>query len=106
LRIHLAQADAIDAAIAEIDTEVSDRLEPFRQAALRLTTIPGVSAVIPVARKGRTRGPSSTPSCRHADSIAADAVDSRSGDTLCLAGPELAALPASRRTSGVVVHRI
>ena len=45
LRIHLAQADAIDAAIAEIDTEVSDRLEPFRQAALRLTTIPGVSDV-------------------------------------------------------------
>jgi transposase len=40
-----AQADAIDAAIAAIDTEVSDRLEPFRQAALRLTTIPGVSDV-------------------------------------------------------------
>jgi transposase len=35
LRIHLAQADAIDAAIGEIDREVNDRLEPFRDAALR-----------------------------------------------------------------------
>jgi transposase len=45
LRIHLAQADAIDAAIGEIDREVNDRLEPFRDAALRLTTIPGVSDI-------------------------------------------------------------
>jgi Transposase len=57
LRIHLAQADAIDAAIAEIDTEVSDRLEPFRQAALRLTTIPGISSACPGAGRGRR--------CRH-----------------------------------------
>ena len=45
LRIHLAQADAIDAAIGEIDREVNDRLEPFRDAALRLTAIPGVSDI-------------------------------------------------------------
>lgn len=45
LRIHLAQADAIDAAIGEIDREVNDQLEPFRDAALRLTTIPGVSDI-------------------------------------------------------------
>src|SRR5215212_232200 len=45
LRIHLGQADAIDAAIAEIDAELGERLEPFREAAARLTTIPGVSAL-------------------------------------------------------------
>ena len=45
LRIHLGQADAIDAAIAEIDAELGDRLEPFRDAATRLTTIPGISAL-------------------------------------------------------------
>jgi transposase len=45
LRIHLGQADAIDAAVAEIDAELGDRLEPFRDAATRLTTIPGVSAL-------------------------------------------------------------
>jgi transposase len=45
LRIHLGQADAIDAAVAEIDAELGDRLEPFRDAAARLTTIPGVSAL-------------------------------------------------------------
>ena len=44
-RTHLAQADAIDAVIGEIDREVNDRLEPFRDAALRLTTIPGVSDI-------------------------------------------------------------
>ena len=45
LRIHLGQADATDAAIAGIDAELGDRLEPFREAAARLTTIPGVSAL-------------------------------------------------------------
>jgi transposase len=45
LRLHLAQADAIDAAIAEIDTELGERLEPFREAVARLTHLPGVSGV-------------------------------------------------------------
>ncbi len=45
LRIHLGQVDATDAAIAEVDAELGDRLEPFREAAARLTTIPGVSAL-------------------------------------------------------------
>jgi transposase len=45
LRIHLGQVDAIDAAVAEIDAELGDRLEPFREAAARLATIPGVSAL-------------------------------------------------------------
>jgi transposase len=42
LRLHLAQADA---AVAAIDQEVGDRLEPFRQAVARLSTIPGVGQV-------------------------------------------------------------
>ena len=45
LRLHLGQADAIDAAIAQIDAELGERLEPFRDAIARLTTIPGVSTL-------------------------------------------------------------
>lgn len=45
LRLHLGQVDAIDAAAAQIDAELGDRLEPFRDAISRLTTIPGVSAL-------------------------------------------------------------
>jgi transposase len=43
--LHLAQADAIDAGIAEIDKELGERLEPFREAVARLTHMPGVSGV-------------------------------------------------------------
>jgi transposase len=43
LRLHLRQVDALDAAIAEIDTEVGRDLAPFRQAVRLLRTIPGVS---------------------------------------------------------------
>jgi transposase len=45
LRLHLAQIDALDQAIAAIETEVGDTLAPFREAAERLTTIPGISHV-------------------------------------------------------------
>jgi transposase len=45
LRLHLSQADAIDRAIAQIDQEVADRLEPFREPVARLTHMPGVSGV-------------------------------------------------------------
>jgi transposase len=45
LRLHLAQADALDAAVAAIDQEVGDRLEPFHQAVALLSTIPGVGEV-------------------------------------------------------------
>jgi transposase len=45
LRLHLGQVDALDAAIAQIDAEVGERVEPFRDAIARLTTIPGVSAL-------------------------------------------------------------
>jgi len=43
LRLHLQHIDAIDGAIAEIDSEVEAHIEPFRTAIERLTTIPGVS---------------------------------------------------------------
>ncbi len=43
LRLHLRQVDALDVAIAEIDTEVDRDLDPFRQAVSQLRTIPGVS---------------------------------------------------------------
>ncbi len=42
LRLHLAQSDAIETAIAEIDRELDTRLEPFRAAVQRLTTMPGL----------------------------------------------------------------
>ena len=45
LRLHLAQADTIDAALAEIDTELGERLEPFRETVARLTHMPGVSGI-------------------------------------------------------------
>ena len=45
LRLHLGQLDALDAAIAQIDAELGERLEPFRDTIARLTTIPGVSAL-------------------------------------------------------------
>lgn len=43
LRLHLRQVDALDAAVAETDTEVDRDLDPFRQAVRQLRTIPGVS---------------------------------------------------------------
>src|SRR3954462_14503404 len=45
LGLHLAQADAITAAIARIDAEVSARLEPFRDTVTRLSRMPGLSGV-------------------------------------------------------------
>lgn len=49
LKLHLAQADALEAAIDSIDEEVGERLETFRGAAQRLTQIPGVSDVVATA---------------------------------------------------------
>src|SRR5438128_6589278 len=45
LKLHLAHIDALDQAIAAIETEVGLGLEPFRQAAKLLSTMPGLSAV-------------------------------------------------------------
>jgi transposase len=43
LRLHMNHLQAVDAAIACIDQEVSAQLEPFRVAVEMLTTIPGIS---------------------------------------------------------------
>ncbi len=43
--MHLAQADTIDAALAEIDKELGERLEPFREPLAQLTHMPGVSGI-------------------------------------------------------------
>jgi transposase len=45
----LGQADALQAAIDEIDREVGEHLAPFRAAAERLTQIPGISDVVAAA---------------------------------------------------------
>jgi transposase len=43
LRLHLRQIDALDDAIAEIDAEVAQDLDPFREAVRLLRSIPGIS---------------------------------------------------------------
>jgi transposase len=45
LKLHLAHIDALDQAIADIEKEVGLGLEPFRQAAKLLSTMPGLSDV-------------------------------------------------------------
>jgi transposase len=45
LRLHLGHIDALDRAIATIEEEVGLGLQPFRQAAKLLSTMPGLSAV-------------------------------------------------------------
>lgn len=45
LRLHLQQIDSLDQAIATVETEIGQSLQPFRDAAKLLITIPGVSEV-------------------------------------------------------------
>lgn len=45
LKLHLEQIETIEAAIADVDAEVGSILEPFRTAATRLMTMPGISDV-------------------------------------------------------------
>jgi transposase len=45
LKLHLDQIDAIDAAVARIDKEVGDNVEPFRVAIEMLSAIPGVGGL-------------------------------------------------------------
>jgi len=45
LKLHLDHIDTLDKAIAQIETEVGLGLEPFRQAAKLLSTMPGISSV-------------------------------------------------------------
>jgi transposase len=49
LKLHLGQADALEAAIAELDKEVGERLAPFRDAQARVTQIPGLQDVAAAA---------------------------------------------------------
>jgi transposase len=45
LQIHLDQIDAIDRALGALDAALDHSLDPFQEAAARLTTIPGVGAL-------------------------------------------------------------
>jgi transposase len=45
LRLHLAQVDAIDAAIAEIDREVEAGIAPFRTAVEQVSAVPGIKSL-------------------------------------------------------------
>ena len=45
LKLHLGHVDALNKAVATIEMEVGLGLEPFRQAAKLLSTMPGLSAV-------------------------------------------------------------
>lgn len=45
LKLHLAHIDALDRAIASLEQEVGAGLEPFRQAAQLVSTIPGMSSI-------------------------------------------------------------
>jgi len=49
LKLHLGQADALEAAITAIDKEVGERLEPFRRAQTRVTQVPGIQEVAAAA---------------------------------------------------------
>ena len=49
LKLHLGQADALQAAIDEIDREVGERLDPFRVSVQRVVQIPGIADVAAAA---------------------------------------------------------
>jgi transposase len=49
LRVHLGQVDTIEAAIAALDRELDERLEPFRAAVTRLSAMPGLAALSAVS---------------------------------------------------------
>jgi len=49
LKLHLGQVDALGATIAEVDKEVGERIEPFRDAQRRVTQIPGIESVAAAA---------------------------------------------------------
>ncbi|MCI0407192.1 MAG: transposase, partial [Acidobacteria bacterium] len=46
VKLHLAQIDALNQAIAEVEAELGSVLEPFRKAVKLLTTIPGISSTV------------------------------------------------------------
>ncbi len=46
LKLHLTQVDALTAAVQQVEQQADEVLRPFREAAARLTTIPGVSETV------------------------------------------------------------
>jgi transposase len=46
LRLHLAQVDALETAVREVEARIGDRLAPFHRAVDHLKTIPGVSDTV------------------------------------------------------------
>ena len=46
LKLHLAQVDALTAAVQQVEQQAEEVLRPFREAADRLTTIPGGSETV------------------------------------------------------------
>ena len=46
LELHLGQIDALRAAVQKLEQQADEVLRPFREAAERLTTIPGVSETV------------------------------------------------------------
>lgn len=46
LKLHLSQVDALTAAVQQVERQADEVLRPFREAADRLQTIPGVSETV------------------------------------------------------------
>ena len=46
LELHLGQIDALRAAVQKLEQQADEVLRPFREAAERLTTMPGVSETV------------------------------------------------------------
>ena len=67
LQLSLAQGDALDAAIAAIDREVGERLEPVQETVRRLITLPGLSPLSAAVDLRDRAGHESFPQCRSPD---------------------------------------
>lgn len=66
LRLHLAQVDAVNAAIAALEQRLEEKMEPFRGAYEHLQTIPGVSETVAAALIAETGAEMSAfPSAAH-----------------------------------------
>src|SRR5262245_66224003 len=46
LKVHLAQIDTLEQAVADVEARIGERLVPFQRAAELLNTIPGVSHTV------------------------------------------------------------
>lgn len=52
VKLHLTLIEHLEAAVAEIDTELGDALAPFREAVARLDAVPGIDRVVAQAILG------------------------------------------------------